>query len=118
MTSIADLVSYVDKHPQRNKVFLGWTTTQLAVAIFEAYKSDTLRWCASERGVLCGIIFGCPNYDTKTLHIQGVIADDKIVMARFMLEFIKKFGADWKLSGNRRNKLKIFKTKTLCSLIH
>ena len=118
MISISDLVSYVDKHPQRNKVFRGWSNNDLAVAIFKAYQSDTLRWCATPRGVLCGIVFGYPNYDTKTLHIQGIFADDKTVMARFMLEFMKKFGADWKLSGNRRNKLKTFKTKTLCILIH
>lgn len=118
MTSISDLVNYVTNHPKRNKVFPNWTTESLAIEIFRAYKSDTLRWCSTEGGILCGIIFGYPNYDTKTLHIQGVLADNKTVMARFMMHFVKKFGAEWKLSGTRRGKLKIFKTKTLCSLIH
>lgn len=115
-TTIKDLFEYVQKHPKRNEVWRDWTDAQLVASFAEAAKENALGWCKNEEGNFCGIVVGKPNYDKQILHITGIIADSNLILARFLLLFNQQYGANWRLSGNRNGKLKIYSTKKLCSI--
>lgn len=110
---IKDLIDYIQQHPKRDAVWKGWTDVQLCDAIQKAIKDNALCWCLDSEQKLCGIVIGKADVSTKTLHIVGIIGDCKYVMAQFLLVFIKRFGFDWTLTGNRNGKLKKFNTRKL-----
>jgi hypothetical protein len=114
--TIKDLHEYIEQHPAREIVFKGWSTTAVAVALFEAYKSHSLRWCTSERGILCGVVIGKPDFDTQTMHIVGIICDNKNVLAQFLREFLQAYGMPWKITGFRKGKVKTFSIKKLAQV--
>lgn len=114
--TINNLVDYVKQHPKRDEVWRGWTDSQLAIAIHEAYQQNALCWGSSERGVLCGLVVGKANTETRTLHIVGILCDTKQIMAQFLLVFAQRFGANWRICGNRKGKLRYFNLKKLCCI--
>lgn len=111
--TIKELHEYIEQHPSRETVFKGWSKDGVAIALYEAYKSNALRWCSTERGVLCGVVVGKPDFDAKTMHIIGLICDDKKVLAQFLREFLQAYGSLWRLTGNRKGKVKTFSTNKL-----
>lgn len=98
---LLEVFEYVKSHRERGTIYRDWSDAQLATALQEALRENALACCKNPAGKIVGVVHGVPNRNTKTLHIQGIICEEKGVLRKFLDIFFATYGKDWKITGNR-----------------
>lgn len=102
------LITWIIEHPSREKVFPKSTDNQIANALQQHLDNKTVIIIANE-SVPLGILLYDVEEEFKTIHIVGIITENKSIFEQYIQLWKNSRYKNWTLRALRAGKLKTYK---------
>lgn len=113
--TLGEMVKFVLDNRKGN-AFVDYSEELIANAINEAAKNNTMLYCLTEDGKICGLILARADDENKIMHVDDCLTKEKWCLKSFVNEFRKRW-PNYKLTAARRKKFIEYNTTKLCNKI-